>query len=220
MHLDLRTALRSVVRAQSADAAVHALCQTLASSRSVALVRIWLADERGALRLRGSAGTPSGGGNYTRLEGEFREMAIGDAKIAEIAAARELYVVSGLRGDEEWLINPSWAARQGVRAFAAFPLVDGDTVVGVLALFNRAALSSDVIAQLHLIADITAARVVQLAASVLTRAELRRVERDNIEAALARTRGKVFGTDGAAALLGMRPTTLASRIKALGIHRI
>jgi hydrogenase-4 transcriptional activator len=33
------------------------------------------------------------------------------------------------------------------------------------------------------------------------------------------TKGKLFGADGAAALLGMKPTTRASRIKALGITR-
>jgi transcriptional regulator with GAF, ATPase, and Fis domain len=52
-----------------------------------------------------------------------------------------------------------------------------------------------------------------------TRASLRRRERDALVAALARTGGKVFGEDGAAALLGMKPTTLASRLKALGVDR-
>jgi hypothetical protein len=36
-------------------------------------------------------------------------------------------------------------------------------------------------------------------------------------APLRRTRGKVSGAGGAAELLGVRPTTLASRIKALGV---
>ena len=54
---------------------------------------------------------------------------------------------------------------------------------------------------------------------VLTRAELKQRERASISAALAQTSGKVFGHDGAAALLGMKPTTLASRIKALGLTR-
>ncbi len=44
-------------------------------------------------------------------------------------------------------------------------------------------------------------------------------ERANIEAALAACRGKVYGPGGAAELLGMRPTTLASRIRALGLVR-
>jgi len=54
---------------------------------------------------------------------------------------------------------------------------------------------------------------------MLTRAELKQRERDSIAAALAQTHGKVFGPDGAAALLGMKPTTLATRIKALGLQR-
>jgi transcriptional regulator with GAF, ATPase, and Fis domain len=45
------------------------------------------------------------------------------------------------------------------------------------------------------------------------------MEKQTIEAALARTSGRVFGPEGAAALLGMKPTTLASRIKALAIAR-
>jgi len=37
--------------------------------------------------------------------------------------------------------------------------------------------------------------------------------------ALKQTGGKIFGPDGAAQLLGLKPTTLASRIKKLGITR-
>ena len=52
---------------------------------------------------------------------------------------------------------------------------------------------------------------------VLTDAEMRRLEADNIREALRQSRGKVSGADGAAELLGIKPTTLASRIKALGL---
>ena len=52
---------------------------------------------------------------------------------------------------------------------------------------------------------------------IATRSELKLRERESITAALAQTRGKVFGPNGAAALLGMKPTTLASRIKALDL---
>ncbi|NVN84611.1 MAG: sigma 54-interacting transcriptional regulator [Rhodopseudomonas sp.] len=55
------------------------------------------------------------------------------------------------------------------------------------------------------------------APAVMTAAELRDLERANIAAALRACNGKVFGNDGAAALLDIKPTTLASRIKALGI---
>jgi transcriptional regulator with GAF, ATPase, and Fis domain len=55
---------------------------------------------------------------------------------------------------------------------------------------------------------------------VLTDAEVRRLEADNLRTALRRTSGKVSGPGGAAELLGIKPTTLASRIKTLGLsHR-
>jgi transcriptional regulator with GAF, ATPase, and Fis domain len=53
--------------------------------------------------------------------------------------------------------------------------------------------------------------------SVRTDAEIRALEADNIRSALAAAGGKVSGPGGAAGLLGMKPTTLASRIKALKI---
>ncbi|MDT2021735.1 sigma 54-interacting transcriptional regulator [Methylocella sp. CPCC 101449] len=47
--------------------------------------------------------------------------------------------------------------------------------------------------------------------------ERKQRDRDNIVAALNVAGGRVFGADGAAELLGIRPTTLISRMKAFGI---
>ena len=52
---------------------------------------------------------------------------------------------------------------------------------------------------------------------ILTESERKRRERESIVAALAQANGKIAGPRGAAELLGMKPTTLASRIKALGL---
>lgn len=54
---------------------------------------------------------------------------------------------------------------------------------------------------------------------LMTRDELKRQERDGIAAALKQTGGRIFGSGGAADLLGMKPTTLASRIKVLKLNR-
>jgi PAS domain S-box-containing protein len=54
---------------------------------------------------------------------------------------------------------------------------------------------------------------------VRTAKELEDLERENIVAALDACEWKVAGTNGAATLLGIKPTTLSSRIKALGIER-
>jgi formate hydrogenlyase transcriptional activator len=56
-------------------------------------------------------------------------------------------------------------------------------------------------------------------AALLTRDELKRQERETIMNALKQSNGKVFGPGGAAELLGMKPSTLASRISSLGISR-
>ncbi len=55
--------------------------------------------------------------------------------------------------------------------------------------------------------------------ALLSRDEWKRQERGAIAAALKQTGGKIFGPGGAAELLGMKPTTLASRITALGLNR-
>ena len=54
---------------------------------------------------------------------------------------------------------------------------------------------------------------------VRTAKELEDLERENIVAALEASGWKVAGANGAATLLGIKPTTLNSRVKALGIER-
>jgi transcriptional regulator with GAF, ATPase, and Fis domain len=54
---------------------------------------------------------------------------------------------------------------------------------------------------------------------VVTDEEMRRRERQNILAALEQAQGKLYGRGGAAELLSIKATTLASRMKALGIKR-
>jgi len=53
---------------------------------------------------------------------------------------------------------------------------------------------------------------------VRTEEELRTAERANIVATLNMTRWKVYGRGGAAELLGIKPGTLAARIKKLGLR--
>jgi transcriptional regulator of acetoin/glycerol metabolism len=43
--------------------------------------------------------------------------------------------------------------------------------------------------------------------------------RNTIEESLRATRGKIYGTNGAAARLGLKPGTLQSKMKKLGIRR-
>ncbi len=55
------------------------------------------------------------------------------------------------------------------------------------------------------------------ASRILTEAEMQERVRHNIEAALQACDGKIYGDEGAARLLGIPPTTLASRVKKLDL---
>ncbi len=247
----MRPEIQRAIVTAARERTLNDLCQTIANALlrpSVVLTRIWVAEGED-LRLAGSAGAPTGGGTYSRLDGQFGRIRSGVGKIGHILETKTPLVVRSIRGDEEWLANPGWIARQGVRAFLGYPLIASDEVAGVLAMFDRSAFSDATMGEVQFLADYTAARILDLRervalrarVSVLndprpaptpeperrlepaadglpTRADLRALEKQAIEAALARTSGRVFGPRGAALLLGMKPTTLASRIRALGIR--
>ncbi len=54
---------------------------------------------------------------------------------------------------------------------------------------------------------------------VLTDTEMRLLERKNLQAALKAGHGKIYGPGGAADLLGIKPSTLASRMKTMGLKK-
>jgi transcriptional regulator with GAF, ATPase, and Fis domain len=83
------------------------------------------------------------------------------------------------------------------------PLKLDHTVLDTSAKARRAALDEDQITP---------------QSSILTIEEFKKLERENITRALAQAGFKVYGPGGAAELLGVRPTTLASRMKALNIN--
>jgi transcriptional regulator with GAF, ATPase, and Fis domain len=56
-------------------------------------------------------------------------------------------------------------------------------------------------------------------ARILTEAELLQRERGNMQGALEKSGWRVHGAGGAAELLGLKPTTLISRMKKFGLKR-
>ena len=54
---------------------------------------------------------------------------------------------------------------------------------------------------------------------ILTEKQMRKFQKQNLLNALQETSWRVSGADGAAELLGVKPTTLADRIRAFGLRR-
>ena len=68
------------------------------------------------------------------------------------------------------------------------------------------------------IATPTSVSIVDLQDAILTDREWRERERANLLNALKRAQGRIYGSGGAADLLGVKPTTLTSRLRALKIN--
>jgi transcriptional regulator with GAF, ATPase, and Fis domain len=61
--------------------------------------------------------------------------------------------------------------------------------------------------------------VIDAEGGFLTEAETQRRDRENLISVLAKTGWKIKGPDGAAELLGVKPTTLLARMKKMGLQR-
>ncbi len=121
--------------------------QTLVEQLDGAFARVWTLDEaQETLVLQASAGM------YTHLDGPHGRVKVGDFKIGRIARDRRALLTNDVRHDPN-IGDPAWAAREGMVAFAGYPLLVDNRVVGVLAIFWRQAVSEAVLGDLAPIAD-------------------------------------------------------------------
>jgi PAS domain S-box-containing protein len=100
-----------------------------------AFSRVWVVgSDEPVLHLVASAGM------YTHLDGPHGRVPIGQFKIGKIAETQERHLTNAVVGDPR-VSNQEWAAREGMVAFAGYPLVVDEQVVGVLAMFSRTPMS-------------------------------------------------------------------------------
>lgn len=112
--------------------------EAIVSLLDVTLARIWLLNPKdNVLELQASAGL------YTHLGGEHSRIPVGAFKLGLLAEAKVVPVSAQESGAEAWVGNMEWARREGIGAFAAYPLLLGDMLVGVMALYSRQALPRD-----------------------------------------------------------------------------
>jgi PAS domain S-box-containing protein len=116
-----------------------------------AFARIWtLNDEppegHPVLELQASAGM------YTHLDGPHCRVPVGQFKIGRIAEERKPHLTNAVIGDPR-VGDQEWARREGMIAFAGYPLIVDDRVIGVMAMFARQPLPEATLEMLASVAD-------------------------------------------------------------------
>ena len=112
-----------------------------------AFARIWTLDATGTiLELQASSGL------YTHIDGGHARVPVGKFKIGLIAQERASHLTNDV------LIDPrvgdhEWARREGMIAFAGYPLIVEDSIIGVAALFARHKLGPETLDALASIAN-------------------------------------------------------------------
>ncbi len=146
---------RALVNRDDLTQRLQAVAEAVVEHIDAAFARIWtVAPGHDVLELQASAGL------YTHLDGQHSMIPIGNLKIGTIAASRTPHLTNDVSTDQ-LVSHPSWAEREGMVAFAGYPLIVGDQLVGVLALFSRRALPKSTLTALASIADTTAIAILQ-----------------------------------------------------------
>lgn len=176
---------------------LRAIVEGIAQCRNVVLARIWLIapgdlcatcgfredcpDRARCLHLVASAGNPRGGpANYARLDGRFRRFPIGVRKIGRVAQSGNPLLLANLTGREEWVAEPTWMAREGVKTFAAQPLVFRGETLGVLAIFDSLVLGQAEFDWLRVFADHAAVSIANARAFEEIESLKARLEQENV----------------------------------------
>lgn len=145
-------------------------CHLLVGHLDAAFARIWTVDpSEPVLILRASAGL------YTHLDGPHGRVPIGSFKIGRIARDRRALLTNDVAHDPN-ISDPEWARREGMQAFAGYPLIAGDRLWGVMGLFSRQMLTNAVLGDLAPIADAIAGKLEHQAGQEALIAEKERAE--------------------------------------------
>jgi PAS domain S-box-containing protein len=126
---------------------LQGITETMVTFLDAAFARIWSVNEiEEVLELQASAGL------YTHLDGAHSRVPIGQLKIGRIASEKIPHLTNQVIGDPQ-VSEQEWAKREGLVAFAGYPLIIGGKVVGVVALFSRHPLSGPLLKMMELVAS-------------------------------------------------------------------
>lgn len=126
---------------------LHSCAEAMVRHLDAAFARIWTVSSDGReLELQASAGM------YTRLDGSHSRIPVGHLKVGLIAQERKPHLTNDVQNDPR-VNDEDWARREKMISFAGYPLLAGDRVMGVMAMFSQKALSESTLNTLSVVAD-------------------------------------------------------------------
>ncbi|HQU30092.1 MAG: EAL domain-containing protein [Planctomycetia bacterium] len=133
---------------------LHHCSKAIVNNLDAAFARIWtLNEEEDMLELQASAGM------YTHTDGQHGRIPVGKFKIGLIARERKPHLINSVV-DDPHLSDRDWARREGMVAFAGYPLLLENRLIGVVAMFSRKPLTDYVLRALSSVADLIALGIV------------------------------------------------------------
>lgn len=215
----LKDLLLEIGQQDSLDAVLRTVVNRLAGEEHIALARIWLVrpgdictsclmatechQRSRCLHLVASAGQSitNTDVHWSRLDGSFRRFPLGVRKVGRVAATGQCLAVLDIQKDAEWIADPVWARKEGIRGFEGQPLVSNGELLGVLAIFTRSPLSQHCLDWLRMIADLVAASIANARAFEEIRSLRTQLELENAylkeEVSDARAFGEIVGQSAA-----------------------
>jgi PAS domain S-box-containing protein len=125
----------ALTRSGTLEEILSGCARALVDHLEAAFARIWTYNEaEHVLELRASEGM------YTHVNGAHSRVPVGKFKIGMIAQERKPHLTNSVVGDAR-VGDQAWAEREGMVSFAGYPLIVGDRLVGVMAMFARNSLS-------------------------------------------------------------------------------
>lgn len=137
----------ALARGDNLRSLLQPCAEALIEHLGATFARIWTYNEgEKILELQASAGL------YTRVDGSHSRVAMGESKVGIIAQECQPLITNAVIGDPQ-IIDQEWAERTGMVAFAGYPLIFANELVGVMAMFGAEAFGEFTLNALASVAD-------------------------------------------------------------------
>ena len=147
------------------------LCtQTMVRYLEAALARIWTFNPKEAvLELNASAG------QYTSIDESHARVLLGKYGIGLIGSEKKPLLTNSIDGDTR-IHDQEWMKREGMIAFAGYPLLIDNQLVGVMAIFSRQMLNGNIFKAMESAAKTIAVEIYNTQLHEQTERQLKHIE--------------------------------------------